>query len=123
MKIIISMTDKKPLYEQIKTQIRKQILTKELQAKTKLPSIRNLAHILRVGVITVKRAYDDLVNEGYLISIEAKGYYVNNLVYEKLLKTALVDLKEMLRTLKKEADLYDINEDQLKEMLEEVYNE
>lgn len=65
-----------PIYEQIKYQIRAQIFSGELKAGEALPSIRVLAKELRVGIITAKRAYDDLVGEGFLYALPGKGVFV-----------------------------------------------
>jgi GntR family transcriptional regulator len=76
MNLLISMHSDIPIYEQIAEQIKKMVIHKELIAEKQLPSIRILAKEIQVGIITVKRAYDDLVSEGYLYSKQAKGYYV-----------------------------------------------
>lgn len=76
MNLLISMHSDIPIYEQIKEQIKKMIMHKKLRTEEQLPSIRILAKEIQVGIVTVKRAYDDLVSEGYLYSKQAKGYYV-----------------------------------------------
>lgn len=68
LRLIISPVSKLPIYEQIENQIREQILTGQLVPGIQLPSIRELARELKVGVITAKRAYDDLCQEEVLIS-------------------------------------------------------
>ena len=75
MNILISNANDKPIYEQIYTQIRNQILSGALPPGQALPSIRALAKDLRVSVITTKRAYvaeknTQLVREAYLTQIE-----------------------------------------------------
>lgn len=121
MKIFVSLKDKNPLYEQVKNQIIKLILTKELKEGDRLPSIRGLSKDLRVGVVTIRRAYDDLVNDGYLISKEAKGFYVDNISLKTLKKEALEEFRDKLIKLKKEADLYKITKKELIEIIGEVY--
>src|SRR5690554_5326901 len=64
MRVIISTSASVPIYEQIKTQARSAILSGEVQTGSTLPSLRQLAAELRVSVITVTRAYNDLVAEG-----------------------------------------------------------
>ncbi|MCK8061105.1 MULTISPECIES: GntR family transcriptional regulator [unclassified Fusibacter] len=76
MNIVITNTSKKPIYEQIETQLIEQILKGSLTDGEQLPSIRSLARSLGVSVITVKRAYDDLETQGYLYTIGGKGSYV-----------------------------------------------
>ena len=69
MNIIISNSSNTPIYEQIKEQIKTKIISNELKAGELLPSIRSLAKDLRISVITTKSAYEQLVAEGYLLSL------------------------------------------------------
>jgi GntR family transcriptional regulator len=79
------MFSDKPIYEQIKEQIKKSIIKKEIKAGFQLPSVRSLSKDLQIGIVTVKRAYDDLVQEGYIISQAAKGYYVIDIDVDRVL--------------------------------------
>ena len=65
-----------PLFEQIKEQIKEQIFSGELIEGDALPSMRVLAKELKVSVITAKRAYEDLEQEGFVISAVGKGTFV-----------------------------------------------
>ena len=76
MDIILSNSSDKPIYEQISSQVKAQILSGALTAGAKLPSIRALASDLGVSVITTKRAYDELEKEGFIYTIAAKGCFV-----------------------------------------------
>ncbi len=76
MNIIISNDSTEPIYEQITSAIKKLILTDELKVGDALPSIRQLAKDLRISVITTKRAYEELEQEGYIETIPSKGSYV-----------------------------------------------
>lgn len=76
MKIIISNNSSIPIYEQIKNNIIEQILSDELVEDEPLPSIRNLAQDIKISVMTIKKAYDELENEGYIISRQGKGTFV-----------------------------------------------
>mgnify|MGYP005959794353 CR=1 FL=1 len=67
MNINISNTSTTPLYEQIKNQIQNQILDSTLKQGEGLPSIRNFAKELKVSIITIKRAYEELEKEGFLV--------------------------------------------------------
>ena len=77
MNIKILNTSNDPIYLQIKNQIKKAILSNKLKADEQLPSIRFLAKELRVSVITTKRAYDELENEGFIYTFAGKGSYVS----------------------------------------------
>lgn len=87
MRIIISATSNLPIYEQIVNQIRDAVVAGELAAGEAMPSIRNLAKELSVSVITTKRAYEELENEGVIKSAAGKGFYVcsqsNDILKEK----------------------------------------
>ena len=76
MDIILSNSSDKPIYEQISSQVKAQILSGTLAAGAKLPSIRALASDLGVSVITTKRAYEELEKGGYVYTVPAKGSYV-----------------------------------------------
>ena len=67
-----------PIYEQIERQIKEMIVSGELKEGEMLPSIRALAADVKISVITVKRAYEDLEKEGMIYSVQGKGFYVDN---------------------------------------------
>ncbi len=89
MKIIIKNKSELPIYEQIEQQMKTQILEGTIPADEQLPSIRQLAKDLRISVITTTRAYNDLAEEGFIISVAGKGYFVaprdNELMRERML--------------------------------------
>ena len=65
------------LYEQLYRYIKQDIVSGRLACNEKLPSKRMLADHLKLSVVTVKAAYEQLIAEGYLFAVEKKGYYVN----------------------------------------------
>lgn len=88
MKIIIKNKSELPIYEQIEQQMKKQILDGTLAEDIQLPSIRQLARDLKISVITTTRVYNDLAEEGFIISVAGKGYFVaprnNELLRERM---------------------------------------
>ena len=76
MDIIISNSSNQPIFEQIKQSIKKAIASNGLKENEMLPSIRSLAQDLRISVMTVKRAYDELEQEGFIKTIHGKGSLV-----------------------------------------------
>lgn len=76
MNILIDNKSGAPIYDQIYSQIKNQIISGELREHEPLPSIRGLAKDLRISFITTKRAYDELEREGFIYTIQAKGCYV-----------------------------------------------
>lgn len=96
MKIIIKNKSELPIYEQIEQQLREQILSGEIAENEQLPSIRQLARDLKISVITTTRVYNDLTDEGFIISVAGKGYFAaprgNDLLRERM----LCDMEESL---------------------------
>lgn len=76
MTILIDNKSGAPIYDQIYTQIKNQIISGQLQEHEMLPSIRGLAKDLRISFITTKRAYDELEKDGFLYTVQGKGCYV-----------------------------------------------
>ena len=76
MNVLIDNKSGTPIYDQIYSQIKAQIVGGSLREDELLPSIRNLAKDLRVSVITTKRAYDELEREGFLYTVAGKGCFV-----------------------------------------------
>ena len=76
MELLIDIKNGRPIYDQIYTQIRDQIIAGSLTEHQMLPSIRGLAKDLRISFLTTKHAYDQLESEGFLYTIPGKGCYV-----------------------------------------------
>jgi len=74
--IVISQADGRPMYLQIIEQIRQRIAVGDWPPGKELPSIRELAVMLRVSVITVKRAYLELERDGIIVTQQGKGSIV-----------------------------------------------
>ena len=74
--LIISQTDPRPMYLQIKEQIRHRVAVGDWKSGQEVPSIRALAAAVRVSVITVKRAYLELEREGVIVTRHGKGSFV-----------------------------------------------
>ncbi len=89
MKIVIKNKSELPIYEQIEQQIKAQILEGSVTEDEQLPSIRQLARDLKISVITTTRVFNDLAEEGFIISVSGKGYFVaprnNELLRERML--------------------------------------
>ena len=101
MQIFIDNKSGVPIYEQIYSQIKTQIISGAIAENEALPSIRNLAKDLRISVITTKRAYDELEKEGFLYTVAGKGCFVapknTELVREENLKAIEAHLSEAVR--------------------------
>jgi len=76
MNIVISYTNDKPMYEQIKDGIKQAVFSGEFNNNDMLPSVRQLAKDLNVSMITTKRAYIDLEHEGFVYTVSGKGTFI-----------------------------------------------
>ncbi len=100
MNIIISNSSEHPIYYQITMQIKEAIIQGLLPPNSQLPSIRSLAAELQVSVITTKRSYEELENEGFITTVPGKGSYVapksNELLKELKMRTVEEKLEEAI---------------------------
>ncbi len=121
MRVIISNSSPMPIYEQIKETIIEQIMNDELQTNEPLPSIRNLASEIKISVMTIKKAYDELEKEGYLIQVQGKGTFVapknNELVKENAQKEIEKHLNEIVNIALK----YKIKKQDIKDLFDIFY--
>lgn len=123
MELIIRNTNNQPIYEQICTQIKAQIIAGKLAPGEALPSIRALAKDLRISVITTKRAYEELERDGFLENVPGKGCFVAPQNRELLREAQLRRVEEKLTQAIEEARRGAVSLEELKEMLTELYQE
>ena len=76
MHIILNNTSMVPIYEQLMDQVKNEIISGSLKENDILPSVRTLSAELRISALTVKKAYDRLEEEGYVVTVHGKGTYV-----------------------------------------------
>ena len=74
--IVISNTSEKPIYQQLYEQISSQILKGEIKSHYSLPSIRTMAKELRISIITVKKAWEELEHNGFIYTMAGRGCFV-----------------------------------------------
>ena len=123
LNINISNTSTIPLYEQIQTQIKSQILNGSLQAGDGLPSIRNLAKELKVSIITTKRAYEELEKDGFIETVIGKGTFVSNQNTERLKEITLYNLENKLEEIIKQAKSAGITLEEGLEIFKSIYED
>ena len=123
MNIIISNTAGIPIYEQIKEQIKAAIFNGELKDGDLLPSIRQLAKDLQISVITTMRAYNDLEQEGFIISVQGKGSYVKPKNPELIKEKKLLEVEKNLLAAINAAKLVQLSEEELINMLKFLIEE
>ena len=117
MNIYISNANGEPIYQQIVTQIKAQIISGDLKEGDALPSMRLLAKELRISVITTKRAYEELEREGFLVSYTGKGSFVAAPNREFLREQKLREVEEYLEKAASAAKMCGIGREELSEML------
>ena len=86
MHIIINNSSMQPIYEQIVSQIKDKIIQGELREEEMLPSVRTFAKELKVSALTVKKAYDALEEEGFVVTVHGKGRFVTMANQERMLE-------------------------------------
>lgn len=123
MDILIRNTGDEPIYEQIFSQIRDQILSGALPAGTLLPSIRGLARDLRISVITTKRAYEELERAGYVTTVAGKGSFVAQQDLALVRERHLTEIEQHLRAAAELARGCGVSMPELEEMLRVLLEE
>ncbi|HIQ66207.1 MAG TPA: GntR family transcriptional regulator [Candidatus Coproplasma stercoravium] len=121
MKIILSGSADLPIYERLKNGIKSQIAAGELAPGSMLPSIRVAAKELGIGIITVKRAYDDLCREGYLFAEQGRGVFVSNAGSAELSQKNLAEFADKMRALKEIATALNITPEQAEQIFREIW--
>ena len=116
MNLYIDNRSGSPIYDQIYTQIKNQIISGELEADQALPSIRNLAKDLRISVITTKRAYEELEREGFIYTLPAKGCFVAPKNVELLREETLKRIEAHMEEIGKLAASCQLTKEELLEM-------
>lgn len=121
MKIILSGPGDMPIYERLKNGIKFQIASGELSPGSMLPSIRVAAKELGIGIITVKRAYDDLCREGYLFAEQGRGVFVSTAGSAELSQKNLAEFADKMRALKEIATALNITPEQAEQIFREIW--
>ena len=99
--IIISNTSDKPIYQQIFNQVASQIIKEELDSNLCLPPIRTVAKELRVSVITIKKAWEELERQGFIYTMVGRGCFVSDLSQNDLInKRSQLINKKILKDIK-----------------------
>ena len=116
MELIIRNNSGQPIYDQISGQIKAQILSGALSPGDALPSIRGLARDLRISVITTKRAYDELENEGFIYTLPGKGCFVAERSTELLREENLRKIESHMQEIRRLANACRLTEQELDDM-------
>ena len=116
MQLYIDNRSGAPIYDQIYSQIKDAILSGQVAAGEALPSIRALAKDLRISVITTKRAYDELENEGFIYTLPGKGCFVAERSTELLREENLRKIESHMQEIRRLANACRLTEQELDDM-------
>ena len=123
MDIILTNAASQPIYDQIVSQVKAQILSGKLKEGDALPSLRALAKDLRISVIITKRAYEELEREGFIVSLTGKGSFVAGANTELIREEHLRRLEDHLREAVSLSHLCGLDLDGLTSILSMLYKE
>ena len=123
MRILLSNKSDLPIYEQIKSQMKEQILNGIIPENEFLPSIRQLAKDLGISVITTTRAYSDLENEGFITTVRGKGSYVLPKDSEMVREQYLKEIEDTLLIVIEKSKLANVSKDELIIILKNLIEE
>ena len=110
-----------PIYKQIATQFKEQIMNAEIKEGEYLPSIRGLAKDLKISVITTMKAYEELEGEGLNKAVQGKGYIVNAQDTEMIKEQHMRLLEQHLQNAIDSSKLAGASLDEMISMLKVLY--
>ena len=123
MDIKISNMSSVPIYQQVATQIKNSILNGSLKCNDQLPSIRSLSKELEVGIITVKKSYEVLLQEELIYSKGAVGYFVNDIDLTTVLSIKKEEYLVELKVIIDNAINDGLNIEDIKDIVDKVLEE
>ena len=118
MKIIINSSSMVPIYEQIMDQIKAKITAGDLKENDALPSVRTLAKELKISALTVKKAYDNLEQEGYTVTVHGKGSYVAAANKERMKEEQRREVEEDLDNAVQKGRRCGLKDEEIRELFE-----
>jgi GntR family transcriptional regulator len=121
LNILISTLSQTPIYEQIKIQIKELILSGRLKSGEQLPSIRLMAKDLKVGIVTVKRAYEELEKDGIVVNLQGRGCFVQDIDTARVKAIHLDMLREKLLEIRDFCESSGISNNELIKEIDNVY--
>lgn len=123
MKIILINGSSTPLYEQIKNAIKENIVGNTVSSDAQLPSVRQLSKELGVSILTVKKAYDELEREGFIVIRQGLGTFVTTMNQDLLKDEKQKDIESHLLEACKIAKTINLSKSELTELFNYIYEE
>lgn len=118
MKIIINHTSMQPIYEQIVSQIKAMVIDGRLKPQEMLPSVRALSKELKISALTVKKAYDYLEEEGFVVTVHGKGSFISNANQSLLLEERRKEVEADLELAIQKGRSSGLTDEELRELFE-----
>ena len=118
MNIIINHSSMVPIYEQIIVQIKAAVMDGSLCAEAPLPSVRSLSKELKISALTVKKAYDRLEEEGFIVTVHGKGSFVANAGSELLIEERKKDVEADLDTAIQKGRQYGMSDQEIRDLFD-----
>ena len=123
MNIIIRNSSSIPIYEQIEEAIKQAIFSNELKEEDMLPSVRNLANDLKISFLTVKRAYDELEQSGFIKTVQGKGSFVAPKNLELIREEKLKEIQDYIEKIYNVSKIANISEGEVRELFKIIFEE
>ena len=123
MFVVLSPAHPDPMYKQVTDQIKDAIASGDLKPNDRLPSVRELSEALNVSAITVKRAYQDLETEGFVLTRAGMGSFVAPVERDALRERKLAELQEEIRRLVRTSEKFGISADDIVRLTRQVEGE
>lgn len=123
MLILIDNKSGVPIYDQIYSQIKANVINGTLEEDSPLPSIRNLAKDLHISVITTKRAYEELEKEGFIYTVQGKGSFVSKKNTDLLKEENLKQIENHIEEIIKLSSSCNLNKEDIIDMFNLFYEE
>ncbi len=123
MNIIISNNSSIPIFEQIENAIKQAIFSNELKEEDMLPSVRSLANDLKISFLTVKRAYDELEQAGFIKTVQGKGSFVAPKNLELIREEKLKEIQDYIEKIYDISKISNISEEEIKELFKMIFEE
>ena len=123
LNIIITNSNDTPIFMQIKDSIKESIFLDTLKEGESLPSVRALASDLKISFLTVKRAYDELENEGFIKTIPGKGSFISPKNMELIREEKLKQIESYIEEIYKLSKISNITEEEIKELFQFIFEE
>ncbi len=121
MRIILINRSSTPLYEQIKNAVKENIVEKILSQDEQLPSVRQLSKELNVSILTVKKAYDELEKEGFIVVRQGLGTFVAPLNLDLIQEEKQKEMEENLLIACRLAKSINLSESELLDLIKYIY--